>query len=179
MNSYNNDTTLFNVTNNEIKKRTNSKQAIIAFLLLIVGLCICIIGLPYQDTQTSLFLTIFILGLLIIGYGCIRLLSKSKELVYTKTDSRITKKTLFFDMKNLITLQRNIENSSFPIENKLESIHNGNVRMDVLMSEDGKFAGVQFFSYQSYLFAPATPIYYYHDEDAQAFQQYVAHIIEK
>ena len=178
MNSYNNDATLFNVNHNEIIKRTNSKQTIIALLLLIAGLCACLIGLPYKDTQTSIFLTVFIIGLLIIGYGCFRLMNKSKEFVYTKTNSKIIKKTLLFDMKNLVSLQRDIESGSFT-ENKLESIHNGNVRMDVLMSEDGNFAGVQLFSYQSYLFAPVTSIHYFNNEKAQAFQQYVTHIITK
>ena len=47
------------------------------------------------------------------------------------------------------------------------SVDNTTVRLDILMSEDKKFARLQLLKYENYIFHPATEVYYYPEAEAR------------
>ena len=55
-------------------------------------------------------------------------------------------RSVFFDLKYLGKLTDMIENEQLNGETEIKSSGSGNVRMDVMISQDNKFAAVQLYS---------------------------------
>jgi hypothetical protein len=64
---------------------------------------------------------------------------------------------------------KNLVNSgSFSADSKIKSEASGNIRMDVILSADKKFAAVQLFQFIPYTYQPITSVQYFTDEQASA-----------
>lgn len=49
--------------------------------------------------------------------------------------------SIFFDLKYMDQLKEMVKSGMFPVDTMLKSESSGNIRMDVILSEDKKFAG--------------------------------------
>ena len=58
--------------------------------------------------------------------------------------------------------------SSFSADSEIKSESNVNIRMDIILSEDKKFAAVQLFQFVPYNYQPITSVQYYTNESASA-----------
>ena len=67
-----------------------------------------------------------------------------------------------YSLKNLVN------SGSFSADSKIKSEASGNIRMDVILSADKKFAAVQLFQFIPYTYQPITSVQYFTDEQASA-----------
>jgi hypothetical protein len=134
-----------------------------------------------------LFLGVFILPdpssagamlMLLLGIGCfffglVRLFQKFKHAVYLPTGGVLKSHQLYFDLKELSQLQTLAADKKLCAEAPVKSTHSGNVRMDVTLSSDGKFAAVQLHQFVPYVYKPVSNAYYYEGHEAAAVSAFV------
>ena len=118
------------------------------------------------ETMTSIFVTFVLLGVF-------RLFWKSKEVVCLPTGSVTKERSVFFDLKYLGKLTDMIENEQLNGETEIKSSGSGNVRMDVMISQDNKFAAVQLYQFVPYTYTPVTSVRYYTGSDAVAVSTFL------
>ena len=104
---------------------------------------------------------LMVLGTAFFLLGIFRLFWKSKEVVYIPTGSITKERSVFFDLKHMGKLKEMIEKGQLSIEEGVKSEGSGNVRLDVILSQDNKFAAVQLFQFVPYTYTPVTSVNYY------------------
>ena len=65
-------------------------------------------------------------------------------------------------------LKEMVKSGMFPADMMLKSESSGNIRMDVILSEDKKFAAVQLFQFVPYTYQPVTAVHYFTNDAAAA-----------
>ena len=100
--------------------------------------------------------------------GIFRLFWNSKEVVYLPTGRVAKEHSVFFDLKHMDSLVNIVNSGSFSADSEIKSESNGNIRMDIILSEDKKFAAVQLFQFVPYNYQPITSVQYYTNESASA-----------
>ena len=63
---------------------------------------------------------------------------------------------------------------SFSADSKIKSEASGNIRMDVILSADKKFAAVQLFQFVPYTYQPITSVQYFTNEKASAIVAFLS-----
>ena len=111
-------------------------------------------------------LMVFGTGLFLLGI--FRLFWKSKEVVYVPTGSIAKERSIFFDLKHMDKLTDLVNSGSFSADSKIKSEASGNIRMDVILSADNKFAAVQLFQFVPYTYQPVTAVHYFTNDVAAA-----------
>ena len=145
------DATIFASSHPDIAKRTSISGVLFSSFMLLVGI---------------LALMVFGTGLFLVGI--FRLFWKSKEVVYLPTGSIAKERSVFFDLKHMDKLVDIVNSGSFSANSDIKSETSGNIRMDVILSEDKKFAAVQLFQFVPYTYQPITSVHYFTNEDASA-----------
>lgn len=92
-----------------------------------------------------------------------------RRMIYTPTQSSVRKKEFFYAADDFTVLKAAIEHKQFDNLKQLHSQSDGNVRLSVFCSKDGKFAATQAFRYHPFEFFPETEIIIFKDADAEAF----------
>ena len=157
------DATIFASSHPDIVKRTSLSGVIFSGLILLVGVLAFVSTFEMEDRSSTLSM-----GLMVIGSGMFRLFWKSKEVVYLPTGSVAKEQSIFFDLKYMDQLKKMVKSGMFPVDTMLKSESSGNIRMDVILSEDKKFAAVQLFQFVPYTYQPITSVHYFTNEDASA-----------
>lgn len=160
------DATLFASTHPDIVKRTSVSKLIISFIMLAAGILVFAYVFSMTDASSTVSMALMVLGTALILYGIFCLFWKSKELVYVPTGSTASQRSLFYDLQHLTVLKNLIEQNKMDAETAVKSEGSGNVRLDVLMSKDGKFAALQLFQYVPYTYTAVTPVKYFSGEEA-------------
>ena len=137
------DATLFASSHPDIVKRTSVSGLIFSVAMLLVGVFIFASIFEMSDKSSTLSMALMVLGTAFVLLGVFRLFWKSKEVVYLPTGS-VTK-----------------------------SSGSGNVRMDVMISQDNKFAAVQLYQFVPYTYTPVTSVRYYTGSDAVAVSTFL------
>ena len=106
--------------------------------------------------------------------GIFRLFWKSKEVIYLPTKSVAKEHSIFFDLKHMDALRNLVNSGSFSAGSNIKSEASGNIRMDVILSADKKFAAVQLFQFIPYTYQPITSVQYFTDEQASAVIAFLA-----
>lgn len=167
---------LFASSHQLLVKKYQFVKILIATGFIACGLCLGILALTNQINGQTFKLTLLLIGIILLAYGIFIFINKAKQKVYVKTGSPVSKKSLFFDSKYLFALQHCLETGSFNDIDKLQTKSNGNLRLDLLLSVDGLFAGAQLFNYESYLYKPYTNKCYFFDNQAKELQSFVKRI---
>lgn len=115
-----------------------------------------------------------VLGTAFFLLGIFRLFWKSKEVVYIPTGSVTKERSVFFDLKHMGKLKEMIEKGQLSTEDGVKSEGSGNVRLDVILSQDNKFAAVQLFQFVPYTYTPVTSVHYYTGNDAATISAFLA-----
>lgn len=92
-----------------------------------------------------------------------------RRMIYTPTQSPVSKKEIYYAADDFTALKTAIEHKQFDNLKQLHSQSDGNVRLSAFCSRDGKFAAAQVFRYHPFEFFPETEIIIYKDADATAF----------
>ncbi len=127
-----------------------------------------------EDKSSTVSMALMVLGTGLFLMGIFRLFWKSKEVIYLPTKSVAKEHSIFFDLKHMDALRNLVNSGSFSAGSNIKSEASGNIRMDVILSADKKFAAVQLFQFIPYTYQPITSVQYFTDEQASAVIAFLA-----
>jgi hypothetical protein len=167
-----------NIQNNEqdtcshIINKQNTTNVIISIILVAIGLFLTCHSIFFK-TGYNIKIALIVIGICIIPVGIILWISKSKQMIYEKTGSKIESQRFYFSRDDLNFAQNLLANGKFENEKKVTFIDTGNSYFEILTSKDRAFASVQIFEFNSLAFEPATQKYFYTDTQALKFIEYI------
>ena len=167
------DATIFASTHPDIAKRTSVSGLIISCVMLLAGVLAFISTYELEDRSSTISMGLMVLGTALFLLGVFRLFWKSKEVVYLPTGSVAKEQSVFFDLKNLDKLSGMVKSGSFATDTAMKGEASGNIRMDVILSEDTKFAAVQLFQFVPYTYNPVTSVCYFTNGEASALAAFL------
>ena len=151
----------------DIQKRFNSRNAISSGILIVIGVFMVSLTLTMHTTDSNILsLVLMVCGGSMAIYGMIRILSHASRTVYAPTGSTIKEYHLYYSPEHFDTLQHIIGANGVPECIPVSQADNTTVRLDILMSEDKKFARLQLLKYENYIFHPATDMFFYSTPEA-------------
>ena len=162
------DATIFASSHPDIAKRTSFSGVLISSIMLVVGVIAFASTFGLEDKSSTVSMALMVLGTGLFLMGIFRLFWKSKEVVYLPTGSVAKEHSVFFDLKHMDSLVNIVNSGSFSADSAIKSESNGNIRMDIILSEDKKFVAVQLFQFVPYNYQPITSVQYYTNESASA-----------
>lgn len=162
------DSTIFSSIHPDVAKRISVPSLLFSMLMLLLGVFIFASVFRLHDSSSTISMALMVGGTAFILFGVFRLFWKSKEMVYLPTGSVARECSLFFDLKHLGELTDLVEYSRFDRAAGVKCCGSGNVRMDVMLSQDHRFAAVQLFQFVPYSYAPVTSVHYLTGGDAAA-----------
>lgn len=167
------DATLFASSHPDIAKRTSVSGLIISLVMMVVGILIFVSIFEMNDKSSTISMGLMVRTALIL-LGVFRLFWKSKEIVYLPTGSVAKERSMFFDLKYIGKLTEMIENGNLDSEAGVKSESSGNVRMDIMISQDNKFAALQLFQFVPYTYTPVTSVRYFTGSEAAAVSAFLS-----
>lgn len=163
-----------NLSHQDIGKQFNIRKTIIGAIILLIGLSILIdAGLLIQESFSLHNIVLLISSILLCLAGFYQLQYKSKEVRYLPTRSVIKEKSYSFNLRYLEALKEMIETGNFSDNHDIEKELNGNLRMDVMMSDDKKFAAVRLAQFIPYSYIPITDIQYMCNDNINALESFL------
>lgn len=162
------DATIFASSHPDIVKRVSVSSLIFSCIFLCVGILAFAATLGFEDKASTYSMGLLVLGTGACLTGIFRLFWKAKQNVYLPTGSVTKERSFFFNLKHVGELSHMVESGNFPVESDIKSEHSGNIRLDIILSEDKKFAAVQLFQFVPYTYQPLTAIRYLKNEEVSA-----------
>ena len=168
------DATIFASTHPDIAKRISVSGVLISSVMLLIGILAFASTFELDDKSSTPSMALMVLGTGLFLIGVIRLFWKSKEVVYLPTKSVAKEHSVFFDLKHMDALKNLVNSGSFSADSKIKSEASGNIRMDVILSADKKFAAVQLYQFVPYTYQPITSVQYFTNEKASAIVAFLS-----
>jgi hypothetical protein len=161
-------------TNNQspIIEKLNINNLIISSTLLLIGLLLTIHSYFFSLSKNS-EMALIVVGVLIMILGVSFLVLKNKQKIYEKTGSIIKSQLYYISREDLVSAKNTLAAGKFENEKTVTIVDTSNVYLDTHISKDKSFSAVQIFEFVSYDFQSATPIYYYTDNQASKFCEYM------
>lgn len=166
--------TIFATTHPDIAKRTSVSGVLISSVMLLVGILAFVSTFELEDKSSTISMALMVLGTGLFLMGIFRFFWKSKQVVYLPTGSVAKEQSIFFDLKHIDSLTNIVNSGSFSAGSAINSESSGNIRMDVILSEDKKFAAVQLFQFVPYTYQPITSVQYFTNEQASTIAAFLA-----
>ena len=94
-----------------------------------------------------------------------------RRCIYKPTQSPVGKKEYFYAADDFTALSSALAHGRFDQMQKLHQQSDGNVKLVVLRSKDGKFAAAQVFRYQPFDFVPESEIVVIKEGEIAAFNE--------
>jgi len=173
------EVTLFASSHPDIGKKMSYRLVILASFYMEVGMVSLIVSYLLNVAYNTVSMLCLVVGIILVLFGLYKVFCHSRREIYLPTGSVVEKKILFFDSKQSALLQEYVHNGKFPLEATIECVPNGCVKMEVLKTSDGRFAGVQLFEFEPYVYSPVTTVHYYKDEKADSLCKFVQSIKSK
>lgn len=167
------DTTIFASSHPDIAKRTSVSGLIISCVMLIAGILAFVSTFEIENRSSTLSMGLMVLGTALFLVGVFRLFWKSKEIVYLPTGCVAREQSVFFDLKYQDGLADMVKTGNFPASLDIKGGTSGNLRLDVLLSEDKKFVAVQLFQFVPYTYNPITSVCYFTDGEAASIAAFL------
>ena len=155
------DATIFASSHPDIAKRTSVSGLIFSCIMLLAGVIAFVSTFEMEDRSSTISMGLMVLGTALFLIGVFRLFWKSKEIVYLPTGSVAKEQSIFFDLKHLDELTDMVKSGDFSMQSTAKGGTSGNLRLDVMLSEDKKFAAVQLFQFVPYTYNPVTSVRYF------------------
>ena len=158
----------------DVHYTTNTSSIIKGSLLIFAGIVVFMLPQFLNVNMERLNMTLIIAGATMFFIGLFIALSRGKKLVYKPTGSNIKQHFMFFDSKEKKRLIEIINDECFFTEAKdLCKLEDGKIRLDVLLSDDHKFASAQIHEYIGFNYEPVSETAYFCDESAQAVADFL------
>lgn len=168
------DATIFASSHPDIAKRTSVSGLIFSGIMLLIGVLAFISTFEMEDRSSTLSMGLMVLGTGLFLIGIFRLFWKSKEVVYLPTGSIAKEQSVFFDLKYMDQLKEIVKLGTFSADTNLKGGTSGNLRMDIILSEDKKFAAVQLFQFVPYTYNPITSVQYFTNGEVSAVADFLS-----
>lgn len=166
------DATIFASSHPDIAKRTSVSGLVSSCILLVIGVLAFVSTFELEDKSSTVSMALMVLGTGLSLVGIFRMFWKSKEVVYLPTGSKAKERTMFFDLKYLDKLTDQVNSGAFSSK-EIKSETSGNIRMDVILSDDNKFAAIQLFQFVPYTYQAVTSVRYFTNDDASAVANFL------
>ncbi len=165
---------VFSANDNNLSKKMNLKATAVSagVTLLGVALWVCSKMFLYAP-DSSLYMFAMFVAITVFCVGATRLLFFGKEYVYKPTGSVVKQYSMLYKGEDLIPVTRAVEASDVASVGKLRKDDNAGLRLDILLSDDGKFASCQIFKWVPHSFEPASKVYLLGAEAASQLAEYV------
>lgn len=141
------------------KQRSSKNIAYNSCALIVSFLIVFVADLMVADNKSSLYMMLVTAGsisaLIFLG----KMFFGNKKLIYTPTKSMVKEYSLFFDSGELQNLIYAIETGNMSVTKRTVDGKNSAIRLDVVISEDEKFASCQIFKYVPYNYEVASVVY--------------------
>lgn len=167
------DGTVFSTSHPDIAKRTSLSGLIVSCIMLLIGILAFVSTFEMEDHSSTISMGLMVLGTTFFLIGVFRLFWKSKEIVYLPTGSVAREQSVFFDLKYMDKLSNMVKNGEFADLTEIKGGTSGNLRLDIVLSEDAKFAAVQLFQFVPYTYNPVTSVCYYTNGEASSIAAFV------
>lgn len=168
------DVTIFASSHPDIAKRTSISGILLSSVMLLMGVLAFASTFELEDKSSTVSMALMVLGTGLFLMGIFRFFWKSKEVVYLPTGSVARERSLFFDLKYMDALANMVNSGSFSANTNIKSEASGNIRLDIILTEDKKFAAVQLFQFVPYTYQPITSVQYFTNEQASAIAAFLA-----
>lgn len=168
------DVTIFASSHPDIAKRTSISGVLLSSIMLLMGVLAFASTFELEDKSSTVSMALMVLGTGLFLMGIFRLFWKSKEVVYLPTGSVARERSMFFDLKYMDALANMVNSGSFSANTDIKSEASGNIRMDIIITEDKRFAAVQLFQFVPYTYQPITSVQYFTNEQASAIAAFLA-----
>lgn len=168
------DVTIFASSHPDIAKRTSISGILLSSVMLLMGVLAFASTFELEDKSSTVSMALMVLGTGLFLMGIFRFFWKSKEVVYLPTGSVAKERSLFFDLKYMDALANMVNSGSFSANTDIKSEASGNIRLDIILTEDKKFAAVQLFQFVPYTYQPITSVQYFTNEQASAIAAFLA-----
>lgn len=155
------------VTNQEVIKK--SIVSMTALTLIVVAIILGVIGMGNEDPNASWTSFLFTASVLLFLGGIIKFFISRSCWLFRPTNSKLKEMTLYFDVHESSALQACIEMRRFEDLKQMKREKDSGVRVEVLVSNDQKFAAVQISEYIPYTYEAVTPVVCYYGEEAKTF----------
>ena len=163
-------------SNQDIRQRFNVKKTIIGVIVLLIGLCHLPEAILLIMDGISLDSILYLIGnILLCLLGIYQLKFRSREMRYLLTKSVVKEKNYSFNLKYLEPLKEMIESGNFSNNINIEKGTGGNLRLDVLMSADKKFAAVRLLQFIPYSYIPVMDMQYLRNDKIAALENFLEH----
>ncbi len=168
------DATIFASSHPDIAKRTSISGIVFSCIMLLVGILSFASTFELEDKSSTISMALMVFGTGLFLIGIFRMFWKSKEVVYVPTGSVAKERSAFFDLKHMDKLKELVNSGNFSIDSEIKSEASGNLRMDVILSEDNKFAAIQLFQFVPYTYQPITTVHYFTNGEAATVAAFLA-----
>lgn len=163
LNNFINNKNLKKMTNNIqntqielIEKKINMTSLILGVIFIALGIVLFIFSRNIEANMLSSTMVFF--GVVSLLFALFFFISKLNAKIYSKTNSPIIERQLYYDIADFYKLKDIIENNDFESIDKFKRIEEGNIQLYVLYSKDKKFAALQLLKYEPFDFIPQTEI---------------------
>lgn len=159
----------------DVVKRVSTSNLVLSLSMLVGGMAAFIASFQMKDPSSTISMFLMVLGTALLLSGVFRLFWKSREMVYAPTGSVTKESTTYFDAKYQERLVTLLESGDFNSDMKIKGGNSGNLRLDVLISQDSKFAAVQLFQFIPYTYTPVTKVFYLTGAKAMELRTFLQH----
>ena len=139
-----------------IQKRFNISALLSGIVLIGLGALLFVYSRSMDGNMLSSSLILF--GIVSVAFALFLIIARLNAEVYTKTNSPIVRRQVYFDAADFYNIKSAIEEGKFDTLDKFKRVDEGNVQLYVVHSKDKKFAALQLFKYEPFDFIPQTDV---------------------
>ncbi len=139
-----------------IQKKFNVASLLIGIVLIGLGVALFVLSRGVEGNMLSS--AMIFLGILFVGFALFFLTAKLNSEVYSKTNSPIVKRQLYYDTADFYNIKNVIDNNDYKSIEKFKRVDEGNIQLYVIHSKDKKFAALQLLKYEPFDFIPQTEV---------------------
>lgn len=139
-----------------IQKKFNVASLLIGIVLIGLGIALFVLSRGVEGNMLSS--AMIFLGILFVGFALFFLIAKLNSEVYSKTNSPIVKRQLYYDTADFYNIKNVIDNNDYKSIEKFKRVDEGNIQLYVIHSKDKKFAALQLLKYEPFDFIPQTEV---------------------
>ena len=161
---------IFTVHENVLSKKRSLKSTVRSSVMIVGGIIAAVLVMLFLEDRTSSFYLLSIsAATLVIIIGFVMLIWGGSEFIYTPTRSVAQEYSLYFKPEESSKLVDAIKSGNMADIKKIKMEPNGGLRLDVILSEDHKFASCQVFRYVPHSYEAVTEVYKIPESDRDSF----------
>ena len=139
-----------------IQKRFNISALFSGIVLIGLGAFLFVYSRNIDGNMLSSAMIFF--GVVSVIFALFILIARLNSEVYSKTNSPIVRRQIYFDTADFYAIKSAIENDKLDTLEKFNKVDEGNVQLYVVHSKDKKFAALQLLKYEPFDFIPQTEV---------------------